>query len=183
MKLQEQNVFDKRFARRISMMIESRLIWYKHYYRWADEIILSMNKPPYWVLKLATIKYFPQAVQAVNEFVYSEPFETFDSEQYTDEYVACLFFRYRRGEIAWATFLNEAGLFTDSDNGHRYCENFYCLLNILDDNEYSKDIERSQRVEIEHEYAEAIATVEGLYNGFLEYFRQYVVNETQQRTA
>ncbi|MBW4683288.1 MAG: hypothetical protein KME19_24855 [Microcoleus vaginatus WJT46-NPBG5] len=182
MKLHEQNVFDKRFAERIGMMIKSRLIWYKHYYRWADEIIMAMDRPPYWVLEIATIKYFPKAVGVINEFVCSEPFEYFNGEEYTDEYVACLFLRYKRGEIGWATFLNEAGLFTDADNGHRYCEYFYHRLNILEDNEYSKVIQQSQRVEIEHEYGEAIARIQELDDGFLEYFRQYVRSEAQQHS-
>ena len=159
-------------------MIESRLIWYKHYYGWADEIIMAMEKPPYWVLEIATVKYYPQAAQIVREFVYSEPFEAFDDEQYANEYVACLFLRYRHGAISWATFLDEAGKFTDAHNGHLHCEAFYGTLNILEDNEYSKHIEQSQREEIETEFAKPIVTMSSLFRSFLEYFRQYVAKET-----
>jgi hypothetical protein len=178
MRLQEQDVLDRKFALRIVTMIESRLIWYKHYYGWADEIIMAMERPPYWILEIATVKYFPQAAAIVREFVYSEPFETFDYEEYTDEYIACLFLRYRHGAISWATFLNEAGAFTDAHNGERYCEDFYDNLNILEDNEYSKKIEQSQREEIETEFATAISTINTFYLGFLEYFRRYVANKT-----
>ena len=40
-------VFDKKFARQIATMIESGLIWYQHYYPWADEIIVALDNPPY----------------------------------------------------------------------------------------------------------------------------------------
>ena len=178
MRLQEQDVFDRKFALRLVAMIESRLIWYKHYYGWADEIIMAMEKPPYWVLEIATVKYFPKAATIVREFVYSEPFETFYDEQHADEYVACLFLRYKHGAISWATFLDEAGTFTDSHNGRLFCEDFYGRLNILEDSEYSEQIEQSQCKEIETEFAQASATVSALYDGFLEYFRQYVEKET-----
>jgi hypothetical protein len=49
----------------------------------------------------------------------------------------------------------------------------------LEDNEYSKDIEQSQRAEVEGEYERAIATIEQLYTGFLGYFKQYVTHEAQ----
>ena len=178
MSLREQDVFDRKLALRIVAMIESRLIWYKHYYGWADKIIMAMEKPPYWILEIATVKYYPQAAKIVREFVYSEPFETFDGEQYADEYVACLFLRYRHGAISWATFLDEAGKFTDAHNGRLICEDFYDRLNILEDSEYSKHIEQSQRGEIEAEFAAPIATISNLYTGFLEYFRQYAAKGT-----
>ncbi len=177
MKLQDQDVFDKNFALRIVTMIESRLIWYKHYYGWADELIMAMENPPYWVLEIATIKYYPQAATTVREFVYSEPFKTFDEKQYTDDYIACLFLRSKHGAISWANFLEEAGKYTDGC-GHRPCEYFYNHLNTLEDNEYSKHIEQSQGEEIEAEFAKAIATINAFYEGFLAYFRQYAEKDT-----
>jgi hypothetical protein len=95
----------KRFALRIATMIDARLIWYKHYFRWADRLIAELDDPPNWLLEIATIKYYPDAVAAINRFVYSEPFESFDGEQCAAEHVACLFLRYQSGAISWATFL------------------------------------------------------------------------------
>lgn len=177
MNLKEQDAFDKQFARRVSMMIESGLIWYEHYYHWADEIIMAMDEPPFWVIEIAVVKHRVKALAVVNEFVYSEPFESFNAESYTDEYVACLFLRYKSGEICWATFLNEAGDFTDGDNGHRYCEYFFYRLNDLEESMYSKELELGQRAEIEREYGRAITLMEGLYEGFLEHFRLYALNQ------
>ena len=105
-------VFDKKFACQIATMIEARLIWYQHYYPWADEIIVALDKPPYWILEIASVKYFPKAVEIINEFVNSDPIESFDTE-YEFGYVACLFLRYERREISWTTFLTEVGRFTD----------------------------------------------------------------------
>ena len=166
-------VFDKKFARQIAMMIEARLIWYQHYYPWADEIIVALDNPPYWILEIATVKYFPKAVEIINEFVNSDPIESFDTE-YESGFVACLFLRYERGEISWATFLTDAGCFTDSYDGEEDCSYFYNLLNLIGDSGYSKTIEEAQKVAIEEEYAIAISRVREAYNPFQQYFRQYV---------
>ena len=97
--------------------------------------------------------------------------------EYEDEYVACLFLRFERGEIAWATFLNASGVFTDRQNGHRDCGYFYDRLNALEGKEYSPDVEQHQRREIEQEYAKAIAATREIYEIFLEYFRRCVAKE------
>lgn len=99
-----------------------------------------------------------KALEAINQFVYSEPFEALDSEEDHAEYIACLYLRNARGEIAWATFLNEAGVFTDAHNGQRDCGYFYFLLNALENKEYAKEVELKQRVGIEQDYAKAIPT-------------------------
>lgn len=57
---------NKQFARKIGIMLESRLIWYKHYFLFCDEIIEKMEKPPYWIIELATKKYIGDAVKIVN---------------------------------------------------------------------------------------------------------------------
>lgn len=152
-------------------MIESRLIGYKHYVPWADEIIASLDTPPPWVLEIATSKYSPDAVAAINGFVYSEPFQEFENVE--DEYVACLFLRYRHDAISWATFLEEAGRFTDAYNGRRDCEYFYELLNELEDQELSKALEQRQAVEVEGEFSENLLPVRELYEIFLTYFRRF----------
>src|SRR5579862_9418021 len=102
---------DKRFARRLSTMIEAGLIDCRHFARWVDEMILASGKPPFWLLEIASIKYSPDAVAAINRFVFSEPFQDFSSTN--DDYLACLFLRHQRGEIAWATFLDLAGHYCD----------------------------------------------------------------------
>jgi len=158
-------------------MIDARLIWYQHYYRWADRLIAGLDNPPGWILEIATIRYYPDAVAAVNGFVYSEPFESFDHEQCADEHVACLFLRYQSGAISWATFLEETGSFTDGNSGRRDCEYFYALLNELEDNEYNRELEDRQRTEIESGFSAAISTIRPLYDMFMKYFREYVADE------
>ncbi|HJP95743.1 MAG TPA: hypothetical protein VJ843_00030 [Candidatus Saccharimonadales bacterium] len=172
----QDEIYQKRFAQRVATMIESRLIWYKHYSLWTDELIIALDKPPTWLLDIATLTYYPEALEAIKRFVYSEPFEAFQGEK-DDEYVACLFLRHERGEIAWATFLNEAGVYSDRQNGHRDCEYFYVRLNILENKEYAREVEQEQRKEIEQEYAKAIASTKELYGIFLDYFRKYLAKE------
>jgi len=173
----QSDVTSKRFALRIATMINSRLIWYKHYYRWADQLIAGLDEPPNWILEIATITYYPDAVAAINRFVYAEPFESFDGDQCADEHLACLFFRRESGAISWATFLDEAGAFIDGHGGVRNCERFYAMLNELEDNEYDQVTETRQHAEIESELATAIATIRPIYGMFMEFFRDFVRNE------
>ena len=171
------DVYSKRFALRIAAMIDTRLIWYKHYFRWAHQLIAQLDNPPLWILQIATIKYYPNALAAVNRFVYAEPFESFDGEQYDEEYLACLFLRYQSGAISWATFLNEAGSFTDASCSRFACEYFYAFLNELEDNEYAQNLESRQSAEIEFKINAAIHTIRPLYKMFIEYLREYVANQ------
>ncbi|HYV37799.1 MAG TPA: hypothetical protein VE988_19090 [Gemmataceae bacterium] len=164
----------KRDARRLAIMVESRLINYKHYFLWADKLIMQSKDAPGWICNLATIKYCGDAVKAINTFVYSEPFEQLDQHEAVDEHVACLFLRYRRAELSWATFLEQAGALTDAANGRRFCEYFYEMLNKLEENEFSKRVEAKQVVEVEAEYQRAITAVQPVYETFSGYFREYV---------
>lgn len=168
-------VRSKRIAQRIAMMIDARLIWYEHYYPWADHLIAELDEPPNWILEISTIKYYPDAVTAVNRFAYSEPFEEFELGQRTDEQIACLYLRSQAGAISWATFLEEAGACADNYSaGLHECEFFYQLLSELTDHEYAAYIESRQRAVVVADYRSAIATIQPLYDMFMGYFREYV---------
>ncbi|MEI5906846.1 hypothetical protein WAK64_07210 [Bacillus spongiae] len=88
----------KQFATKLGIMVDSRLIYYKHYYKhyykFCDEIIEKMDNPPYWIIELATIKYIPEATKVINEYVLSEPFEKMPD--FYDFYIACLYLKYKR---------------------------------------------------------------------------------------
>jgi len=43
----------------------------------------------------------------------------------TDVDVACLYLRYARRELSWATFLRQAGVLADMSAGRDACEYFY----------------------------------------------------------
>lgn len=171
------NILSKRIAFRVSTMIDARLICYKHYYRWADQLIAELDDPPVWILEIAVIKYPPDAITAVNRFVFSEPFESFDGEECSDEYVACLYLRYRIGAISWATFLEKAGEYTDANQGRHCCEYFYAFLTVLENHEYSSDVEELQRCEVESEFFEAIDRIRPIFEEFMLYFREYVASQ------
>ncbi|MBB3210546.1 hypothetical protein FHS27_006393 [Rhodopirellula rubra] len=167
------NVADKRFAFLISTMIDSRLIWYKHYYLWADDLIASLPSVPQWVLQIATIKYYPDAVAEINRFVHSEPFEQLGNTD--DERVACLFLQHRMGALSWATFLDAAGRFIDaSGGGHIDCEFFFCMLNDIEDANYGSELESQQVQRVYAEFASEIESVGAIFSVFHDYFRRYV---------
>ncbi|MFE4430742.1 hypothetical protein ACFRH9_27770 [Peribacillus butanolivorans] len=103
-----------------------------------------MENPPYWIIELATIKFIPDATKAINEYASSEPFEEIPSDLY-DFYIACIYIRYKRREISWATFLQMAGEFADYAQAVKCdCEWFYEMLNVYEDSEFSKGIEKYQ---------------------------------------
>ncbi len=183
MKLQDQNATDKVFVRRVGVMIESGLIGPNHYIPWADEVIGKLEKPPLWMLKLAAIRYPPHAVEAINAFVDADPIEGFDRSRYEEEYLACLFLRYRRRELSWAGFLDEAGRFTDAWSWDHDCEEFYYLLNVLEENEYAEEVELSQCAEVEEEFRDAVAMMGVLYEGFLGCCRKYVTEKGREEEA
>jgi hypothetical protein len=173
----EFDVSSKRFAVQLAMMIDTHLLWYKHYYGWADELIAKLPEPPIWIIEIATIKYPPKALEAINRFVDSEPFEALDYKELGEEYIACLYLRYRIGATSWATFLADAGSYADSSGGRNCCEYFYGFLNELEDHEYSRQIACRQQAEIESEYNAVISVIQLLHEKFMPYFRDFVAKE------
>ncbi len=165
---------NKNFAHKIGLMLESRLIWYKHYDLWCEEIIDQYNEPPFWIIELATTKYIPDAVRIVNEYAYSEPFEQFSRNN--DLFVACFFIRYERNEISWATFLENAGKYTDGNDAKVDCSYFFSMLNDYEDTEFSNKVEKLQSKKVYKEFISEIKEMQHYYNPFISYFKNYVEN-------
>lgn len=171
------SVPDKRFALRLATMVKSRLVWYEHFAPWADELIMKLDAPPYWLLELSTTRYQPDAAGILSDYAHSPPYDSIGASErndQVDEYVACLFLRYRRGELSWASFLRETGQYLDVANGRRACEDFYALLTDLEHHEYAKDLENTQRAELEREFHGAIERIDSVYRVFVGFFRRSV---------
>jgi hypothetical protein len=166
------DVRDVRFAARVFTMIEAQLISFKHYYCWADEVISTLDDPPSWVCEISTIKYIGDALQAISSFLRSQPNSAVNGAD--DDYIACLLLRHQIGAISWATFLYEAGRYSDSSGCRWDCEEFYHRLNQLEDCEFAKTCEATQLVEILAEFAKEFEIISELYNYFLPYFRRFV---------
>ena len=113
-------------------MIETSLIDYRYTQPWADELIMAVHLPPSWLCDLATKKYRGDQSNAVREFVFSEPFEAAPAE--LEKFaVACLWLRYERRELSWATFLQMAGDLLDAANANWDCGTPYHYLNVYED--------------------------------------------------
>jgi hypothetical protein len=153
----------KKNAGRLHTMVSTSLITYKHYIPWADALIAQLEKPPYWLLELSTVKYKGDAEKVLVEFVTSEPFEEQDASLHNRDHIASLFLRYERREISWATFLNEAGRFSDCNQGEVPCEIFYELLNQFEDSDFDLSLERKQVAEVLGEYQKAVDSIRELY--------------------
>ena len=89
-------------------MLETSLIDFSYTHPWAEELIMEIDSPPSWLCDLATKIYQGDQIKAVREFVLSEPFEPGPPE--TEKFaVACLWLRYERRELSWATWRSHLG--------------------------------------------------------------------------
>ncbi|WP_172200951.1 hypothetical protein [Saccharibacillus qingshengii] len=169
---------DKEFACKLSIMLESRLIWYKHFQLFCDDIILEYTKPPYWIIELATVRFQPTAIEIVKNYMYSEPFVDFYRSELFDQYIACLYLRYDRREISWASFLSLSGDYADgSQEVKKDCDYFYELLNEYKNHEFDEKLEHNQKEEIKINFIEEIKEIEGFYKIFKDYFKQFIIKE------
>lgn len=121
-------------------MIKSRLLDYTYTQAWADKLLLRCDVPPSWLCDISMKQYQGDILTAIREFVFSEPFEQ-EPPGIEKFHVACLFLRYERRELSWATFLEKTGEILDSYNGDLDCETPYYYLNLYEDAYFSLESE------------------------------------------
>jgi hypothetical protein len=161
----------KAMAYRIEAMESAGLISYKHHIPWADGIIAQLEKPPHWILELATLKYIGDVQKALRGYIFSEPFEQMDKCEYYRDYLSSLILRYRRRELSWATFLKAAGRFTDcSEGGNHPCEYFFEMLNDFEDSDFNSALEEAQIKQVLTEYESAVQELLPLYQEFRRFY-------------
>ena len=125
-------------------MLETSLIDFSYAQPWAEELISEIDTPPSWLCELATKVFQGDLIKALREYVYSEPFEAGpkDMEKF---HVACLWLRYERRELSWATFLRCAGERLDAASGDWDCETPYRYLNVFEDAYFSEASEQDTK--------------------------------------
>lgn len=166
---------NKEFACKLGIMLGSKLIWYKHFQPFCDDIILEYTKPPYWIIELATVRYQGSAIEIVNKYIHSEPCITYYNSKHFDQYIACLYIKYDRREISWASFLLESGQYADSCEAVKEpCEYFFDLLSQYEAEEFNIELEHKQREEIQNKFRDEILEMQAIYDVFREYFKQYI---------
>lgn len=169
---------NKKFACKISNMLVSKLIWYKHYQPFCDEIIEELEKPPYWIIELCIVKYQPKAIEIVNNYIHSESFTELDFEYMANQYIACLYLKYRSREISWASFLFSSGQYADGCEGVKeHCEYFYELLTNYEDSDFNQEVEQSQKEEIYNKFSTEIEEINPLYTSFKRYYKKYLIGQ------
>lgn len=153
----------------ILCMMRTSLIDFSYTHPWADELILSIDSPPPWLCDIAVEKYHGNQIEALQAFVYSGPFEAPppDLEKFA---VACLWLRYERRELSWATFLRMAGELLDSASADWDCETPYHYLNLYEDAYFTKEAEESTKQEYlkDHELKPWIDNATSRFKPFLE---------------
>ncbi|MDT0121612.1 hypothetical protein Q9R46_03095 [Paenibacillus sp. RRE4] len=170
----------KEFACKLGIMLESKLIWYKHFHPFCDDVILEYEKPPYWIIELATVKYQGDAIGIVNRYIHSEPFVDEYLNSLHDHYIACLYMKYDRREISWASFLLGSGQYADHYQAVKVeCEYFYELLNEYEAEEFDMELEHKQSEEIRDMFRNEIMEMQEIYDVFRNYFKQYIRKERE----
>ena len=158
----------KQDAYYIVEMLESTLITTRDTQRWSEQIIKEQDEPIAWVCVVASKSYHGDIVSAVREYAYSEPFN--DRPEDLDKFhVGCLWVRYERGELSWATFLNKAGEYLDSENGEWFCETPYHYLNLVEEKNFTQQVEEQTKVEYLKE--QNVVPWAELANSKLQWFR------------
>jgi len=169
---------NKEFACKLSIMLESKLIWYKHFQLLCDEIIDKCTKPPYWIIELAAVRFQGSAIEIVNKYINSEPFINRYNSKLFNQYIACLYLKYNRREISWASFLSFSGEYADNCEAVKEpCEYFYDLLNKYEDSEFNIELEHKQKREIQSKFLDEIKEMQVVYEIFKDSFRQFVIKE------
>lgn len=170
----EFDLCSKQFAMRIATMIETRLIWYKHYFPWCDEMIAQLDEPPSWMIEISTIKYIPNAVAEIRSYRNDQQYDISDLTRDADEYIACLLIRNRIGAISWATFLADAGMYADCSDASNDPEYFYSYLNEYEDSEYDDQLGSKQQIEIAPEYVAQTEAIDPLFRTFQKRYREHI---------
>lgn len=122
-------------------MIESSLIDSSYTQPWADQIILKMDVPPGWICDLAVKTYYGDLLKTIGGYVFHDPIEP--APEHLDRFhVACLWLRYERRELSWATFLKCTGEYLDRTDSDWDCETPYHYLNVHEDAYFSDESQK-----------------------------------------
>lgn len=151
---------------KIAIMIDANLLQEKHYKLWAKKISSEVEENQNWISTLLLAKDKKRVVNVINDYVYNGPENRISETMIGDEYVACVFLRYKRNEISWANFLDAIGEYAYESTIHQRSEYFYEMLQELQENEYSKQIEKIQVARIESEFFQTISVIKELYVNF-----------------
>ncbi|MEI5906873.1 hypothetical protein WAK64_07350 [Bacillus spongiae] len=116
----------------------------------------------------------------INEYVYSEPFE--EMPDLYDFYIACLYLRYRRREVSWASFLWASGDYADGYQAVKCdCRWFYEMVTELEDSGFSIEREKLQVEIVTETFELEIKMAEEIYKPFHQYFREYILTNSKNR--
>jgi hypothetical protein len=151
----------KSVAGMLALAIEAGCLTSRDYIPWADDIIARLDHPPVWICELSTTEHCPEALRVIHAFLRSEPFA--QGNVVAEDYLGFLWIQYERRELSWATFLKEAGQYSDAANGAIDCGYFYSMLNDLEEAEYDSSVEIRQRERVRQRLADAIIRTRGFY--------------------
>jgi hypothetical protein len=127
-------------------MLDAELLDSRFTHPWAEQLIARLDSVPPWLGDLATQVNRRHQAEAIRQYLCSEPFEA-GPDGLEKFHVACLFLRYERRELSWATFLRLAGEHLDAVNGEWDCETPYRWLNVYEDADFSEGAEARTREE------------------------------------
>jgi hypothetical protein len=125
-------------------MLETSLIDFSYTGPWAEQLIVEIDGLPFWLCELAAKRFQGDLIKALRDYIYSEPFEAGPAEM-EKFHVACLWLRYERRELSWATFLRCAGAHLDPVSRDWDCETPFHYLNKFEDAYFSEAAEQDTK--------------------------------------
>lgn len=165
--------YDNDFLLKLTCAIDTGLVTYRHYIPWCDALITEESEPPHWLLELTTTKYRADAVKLLSRVAYERFQEHWSPDAYGDFWISCQFLRYIRREISWATFLQEAGEYSDTNGTGWDCEEFFSLLNRYEIGDFSASLEQQQVTYFEEAFIDSIQEASAFYKSFKEWLLKY----------
>lgn len=141
---------DRPAALVLAIALETELLPLRDFETVSLSALMSVEKPPFWLIALVSARDKEGAVTALDNVTYSPPFEVLPDR--SDLVVAALFLRHQAGRLPWSDFLSKSGLVTDGQAGKRECEYFYAMLNELETSSDAR-LATQQQAEISRIYA------------------------------
>ena len=124
-------------------MLEAKLIDSRHTMPWAKRLLENSDVGPSWLIAVSHKRYTGDQIAAFREYVSSDCSgeRPRDLEKF---HVGCLWLRYERRELSWASFLNETGLHLDNSSCEWQCEVPFSYLTMYEDARFT--IEAEERI-------------------------------------
>jgi hypothetical protein len=134
---------------------------------WADNQILELDSPPFWVLEMSLIDTVEKATLLLCNYSRKIQQDTWNRIECANLYLGFLYLRFERGDLKLEDLLIQAGKFADRRNCKIDCSVFFLLFHEIDSGNYQITVLQKQvgelfepMVELASSYLSKIPVIE-----------------------